>query len=433
MKNKKTKLLLIIFIFLFIAYFTNDFKLINIEKTAIIVAIGIDKAQNDMLEVTAQIALPQATNQSTSNSDAILYATDNTLYGALEKISLQTGWYPKLTFCNLILLGGEFVKGDFMPVIDYVLTSTRFQNSAIIAVTEQSAKQTLMSATPLDYISSFALQKILLRNLDRSSSVLVSDVREFTALSRSHSNFCYAPLITTVKTQDKQKGSSDSQTQSASKTQNPPHIKANSKNDQVIATATGEGSGSTDSGSSSQPNSNSQSSGQAVFDASKTMIFSKGKIAYTLSKEQTHCLNLLTKKVRESFIPIKINKNGKQVNALISVVSNKAKITLSTNNGAPKLTVDLTLICEKEETYTHEEIQELTKANKVSKEGLSALEKQISGDIAQLIDISLKTDCDFLQIKELLYRNNSSRYFELKDTIFSKLEYEITVNCKNYR
>ena len=423
MKRGKAKLLVAIFIFLFIAYFTNDFKLINIEKTAIIVAIGIDKAQDDMLEVTAQIALPQATNQSTSNSDAILYATASTLYGALEKISLETGWYPKLTFCNLILLGNEFVESDFMPVIDYILTSTRFQNSAIIAVSEQSAKQTLMSATPLDYISSFALQKILLRNLDRSSSVLVSDIREFTALSRSRSTFCFAPLITTVQTQDKQKGSSDSQSQSTNATQS----------EEIIAVASGEGSGSTDSGSSSQSGSNSQSSGQAVFDASKTMVFSNGKIACTLNKEQTHCLNLLTKKVRESFIPIKIERNGKQVNALISVVSNKPKIKLSTENGIPKLTVDLTLICEKEETYAHENVTELAKANKVSKEGLIALEKQISADIARLIDISLKSECDFLQVKELLYKHNSKHFFELKDSLLSKLEYEISVTCKNYR
>jgi hypothetical protein len=172
---------------------------------------------------------------------------------------------------------------------------------------------------------------------------------------------------------------------------------------------------------------------QAKFDASKTIVFSNGKIACILTKEQTHCLNLLTKKVRESFIPIKIERNGKQVNALISVVSNKPKIKLSIENGAPRLSVDLTLICEKEETYAHENVSELAKANKVSNEGLTALEKQISDDIARLIGISIETNCDFLQLNELLYKHNSKHFFELKDSLLSKLEYKISVTCKNYR
>ena len=158
---KRAKIILLLFIFCMVAFFTNDFQLINIEKTAIIVALGIDKAENEQIEVTAQIAVPQASNQNTTNSDAILSAKEKTLYGALEKISLQTGWYPKLTFCNLILLGSDLIKGDFMPIIDYVLTSNRFQNSAVLAVSEKKASDLLKATTPLDYISSFALQKIL--------------------------------------------------------------------------------------------------------------------------------------------------------------------------------------------------------------------------------------------------------------------------------
>ena len=423
MNNKKAKLLIILFAICMLAYFTNDFQLINIEKTAIIVALGIDKEQSGKLEVTAQIALPQATNQRTSNSDAILHATGDTLYGALEKISLETGWYPKLTFCNLILLGSDLVKDDFMPIVDYVLTSNRFQNSAIIATCEESAKKTLMSATPLDYISSFALQKILLRNLDRSSSVLVSDVREFTAFSRSHSQFCYAPLISSVKTKDKQKGSSDQQSGSSSQSQR------GESRSEILPTASGEGSGSTDSQSQSSSGGNEQT----VFDASKTLMFSNGKIACTLNKELTHCFNLLTKKVRESFIPIKIERDGKEINALISIVSNKPKLKLTVKNGMPNLQINLTLVCEKEETYLREDTRELAKANKVSNEGLKELEKVISEHIAQLIDLSVNSNCDFLQLKELLYRHNSKHYFELKDNLLSRLNYEIKVTCKNYR
>lgn len=426
---KRAKIFVLLFVFCIVAYFTNDFQLINIEKTAIIVALGIDKSE-DGLEVTTQIAVPQASNQNTSNSDAILSAKDKTLYGALEKISLETGWYPKLTFCNLILLGKDLTNENFTPIIDYILTSNRFQSSAVIATTEQSAKETLKSATPLDYISSFALQKILLRNLDRSSSVLVSDVRKFTSLSRSRSQFCYAPLIKTVKTDDKPQGDSST---SASLFNQFAMVNEN-HNSKINALVSGDGSSSNGQNSDSSSQSNGENQNKSVvFEASSTLVFSNGKLACTFSKEQTHCYNLITKTVRETFIPVTIKKGDKQIDALISVVSNKPKINLQIIDNLPHLKIELTLVCEKEETYQNQTVSELVVANKVSKEGLFEVEKRVESEVKQLVNLSILSNCDFLQTKEMLYRFCPNDYYKFKDDILSLLKFDVTVHCKNYR
>lgn len=410
-----------------VAFFTNDFQLINIEKTAIIVALGIDKAENEQIEVTAQIAVPQASNQNTTNSDAILSAKEKTLYGALEKISLQTGWYPKLTFCNLILLGSDLIKGDFMPIIDYVLTSNRFQNSAVLAISEKKASDLLKATTPLDYISSFALQKILLRNLDRTSSVLVADVRKLCALSRSHSEFFYMPLIKEVKTQDKSQGSESSGGQTESQSS---YIKENTN---IYPLISGDGSSSSGGGSSSGQQGSGGQNKPSVFEASSTVLFSKNSGVCIFTKEQTHCYNMIIKQVKETFIPITIKQGEKNINALISVVSNKSKIKLSVDEARLKLKISLTLTCEKEETYKNESTQELAKFNKLSNESIKEVEKKLKNEITNLIELSKSTECDFLQLKELLYRKGNNYYCKFKDNIFSAIDYEVDVVCKNYR
>ena len=59
MKNKKIGINVMLFglIFCALLYFSNNFGLIDIEKTAIITAIGLDTAENEY-EVTVQIAVP---------------------------------------------------------------------------------------------------------------------------------------------------------------------------------------------------------------------------------------------------------------------------------------------------------------------------------------------------------------------------------------
>lgn len=403
-----------------VAFFTNDFQLINIEKTAIIVGLGIDKADNGELEVTTQIAVPQASNQNSTNSDAILSAKGKTLYEALENISLKTGWYPKLTFCNLIILGKDLIYDDFMPIINYILTSNRFQNSAVVACSEVKAKEILNCSTPLDYISSFALQKILLRNLDRSSSVMVLDVRKLCALNGSHSAFFYMPMISQVKTDDKAKGGAE-QSQSMQE----------SESSTFKIKALSDSQSQSGAGGASQSSQGSQES--MVFEASKTVAFANGKPACVFTKEQTNCYNMLMKEIKEAFIPVEIERADKKVDALISIVSNKPKIDLEIKEGLPKLKIELLLTCEKEETFEREDPVELAKSNKVSKEGLRALEEKLQKTIEELIKLCVQTNCDFFEIKEELYRYNSKHYLEFKDNILQTMSYEVEVKCKNYR
>ena len=54
------KLIIVIIFFLFTLFFSNDFGLIDIQKTAIILAAGVDKNEEGTFSVTAQIAVPQA-------------------------------------------------------------------------------------------------------------------------------------------------------------------------------------------------------------------------------------------------------------------------------------------------------------------------------------------------------------------------------------
>lgn len=417
MNYKRGKVFILLFIFCMVSFFTNDFELINIEKTAIIVAIGIDKAEEGV-EISAQIAIPQATNQSTTNEDAILSAKAKTIYGALENISLQTGWYPKLTFCNVIIINKEVINQDFMPIINYFLTTNRIQSSAVLSVCEQKAKEVLSSSTPLDYISSFALQKILLRNIDRTSSVLITNIQDFYSNMLSHSRFGYMPYIKSIQTDDKPKENSGSNSQSS-----------NYENEQKEIVPLS--SQSANSGGGQGQGGNTQNEQSTLYDASETLLFSNNKLACAFTSSQTNCYNLLTKPIKESFLSVEYEAEGKKKNTLVSIIENFYKVKLKIENGIPILKVELKIICEKEEE-TPSSYQEEDKWSILSNDALKALESKLNEDIATLIELSKSSNCDFFMVKEKLYRFEPNHYYKLEKNILQLLDYQIKVECKNH-
>ena len=97
-KNTIRYYLLLIF-FLAILFFSNDFGLTDVQKTAIVVAVGIDR-EGEEFSVSAQIAVPQSSKQEKSTQSVQIVSRGKTVGEALEEINAKTGWYPKLIFCD---------------------------------------------------------------------------------------------------------------------------------------------------------------------------------------------------------------------------------------------------------------------------------------------------------------------------------------------
>ena len=67
MKNLWKKISLILAGAVVVLFFSNDFGLIDVEKTAIITAIGVDLAESGNFELTVQIAVPQVSSSQSEN------------------------------------------------------------------------------------------------------------------------------------------------------------------------------------------------------------------------------------------------------------------------------------------------------------------------------------------------------------------------------
>ena len=80
---------IILIALLFFLFLSGDFGLIDVQKTAIIMAVGIDR-EDDTFIVTSQIAVPNASDQGKSTETVQIVSRGKTVADAFEEINAKT-------------------------------------------------------------------------------------------------------------------------------------------------------------------------------------------------------------------------------------------------------------------------------------------------------------------------------------------------------
>lgn len=402
MKFLRTYFLPIMIAFAMLLFFTHDFGLIDIEHTAIIVAMGVDKTDEEY-EVSTKIAIPQATTQNVSNNDSLISAKGKTIAEALDKIAVNTGWYPLFAFCNLIILGENTLNGNIMDTVNFFIRTDRVPDSATVCACKGTAKELLSTNTPLDSVSSFAMQKILQQDYAKMNRIANVNVKQFVEKSLSKSETAYFPYVSTVKSGEKSKSGSSG----------------------------GSGGSSGGSGGSGGQGENGQGGNESsVYDATNTVVFSKGRKVFFLSPEETLMLNLKSKNSIDTFIKLdEVNYEGKITPVLIEIEDSKKDFYFEFDGKRPVYNVKMILYCRIVSVNASAPVSELYPSAKVSDEILEATEKKMKDTLTSLYKKSQLVGCDLFGIKDELYKYHYKKYDGLKDDILSATALNLEITC----
>lgn len=401
---KKAKFILLAVVFIFTFFFSNDFGLIDVEKTSIITAIAIDKDESGYL-VTAQIAVPEATDQNAENRKAEISGSGSTVGEALKNIGDVSGWFPKLAFCNLIIIGDGLKDTNVVKVLDYFAKTLRVQDSALVALAENKAKELLTLSTPLDNISSFALQKILLKNPGFDRDVCSTDVKSFCSGHYSPSGSSYMPLIKVSSSEGDSSGGGQGGGNSS--------------------TTTGGTSGGSSSGNSQGVTENNKN----LFDARTTALFLNGVKVGELDPDLTVMFNAFKEPLTDTTLPINDvpYKDGK-ANYLLTILKGAPKLKVEATDSELKVTLSLDLYCKVSDVNADGSDEALSENQPLPKPLIEKAKTVIEGRLFDLINTSVQTGCDFLKIKEKLYRHHYGQYSRYKDNYLSVMKIVVDAN-----
>lgn len=404
MKTFKIRVALILGALLAIFYFSSDFALIDIEKTAIIVAIGIDEGENSRYKITAQIAIPQATDTAAANDDAVVIGDGNTVMEGIQNIGAKTGWHPKLSFCSLVLIGRKVAENGVKDVIDYFIVSEKVQNSAIVAMADDKAGEILISKTPLDAISSFAVSKIVLKSRWMTNTVPNANLRKIALSEYSPSKSSFMPVIKPIKENTKSKeGGSSSITASAK-------------------SGDSEGSGGESSGGSGS----GKDVPDKVYDASTLAVFSEFKLKGEFDEELTQIFNMLMGPLGESYITL---ENGDEKTLLaLSNGTRSVKVNLEKK---PTIEIKLSFKVEVSDSSEGYSLDKLNRRSVVDEDTITKVTDKLNVLLLKLVDKVKESGADALLIRDKIYKFSNSRFEEFKNYPLDYYDYLTTGEVKS--
>lgn len=399
----KTKVIIALVFLLFLFFFTNDLGLIDIEKTTIVTALSIDSEENGEYQITAQLAVPEATDTNSEKTKAQVSGRGATIAAAIKSISDYSGWYPQLSFCKLIILSNNFKDKNIITVIDYFARTLRIQDSALVVMADGSAREILEASSPLDNISSFALQKVLLKKPGFDRDVATCDIKTFCTGYYSLSGSSYMPI---VKLKKDIASSSQSSTGSASTQANSgKSVSSVNKDDSLL------------------------------FDAQRTALFKNGIKTGEISADLTLIYNLLTKDFGDGSIELKnINTElNKTNNYFIHIEENSKQIKVNITDYDIEVVIKLDLYCKiSDQNSTSTDIT-FSKNLPLPPEVKKALKQKLEDEIEMLVQNMRSSNCDLLNIQERLYRYHHSKYNLFKDNYLSVMKTKVDITVQGQK
>ncbi len=394
-----SKLFVFAVAFLLLLFFSNDFGIVDIQKTAIVTAIGIDASEEEgKFDVTAQIAMPASAAQSgggaeTSSNVSIQGAA--TVGEAIAEINRKTGWYPTLVHCRLVILGEETAEEDVFRALDYFLRSEFVEDSCLTAMCAGRAEKLLGARSSIGDMTSRAIAKVLSNESQKTGTVCVTNLRDFAKGYYSVSESGVLPLL--AKKLEAESGNAGQSGQSA-------------------AALPVQSSGS---GSAGQKSGNGKAD---VFDAAETVLFYKGKRVAVLDEEETLAYNLADSPTDFAYGDVTVAENGKNVTYNLKMKIDKKSQSIEVVNGVPVFTFRIRANAQIADANKSDGIIDIAKTAIVPAHVLRAAEQKFRDKLSSVLQKAGESGCDLFEMKIKLYRYAHKNYDALKDTILQAVK-----------
>lgn len=372
---------------LLFAFFSNDFGLVDIQKTAVILAAGIDKS-GEGYELTAQISVPKGGETTGGTASVELSGKGETVADCLMMMYADSGWIPKFDFCSLVLLGEEAAREGAMPALNYFLHNEYMSDNCAVAVAEGSAGEMLKKTSAIDDTPSLAIHKLFSGAAEKTGAAVKNTLRVFAVDTLGVSKSSFMPFIRSLPRESEEGGARSSGGEGGA-----------------------EGSGG---------------SGDAVlFRAEETALFREGKMAGLLSAEETLAFNLVRGKVKAGILTVE-GEDGEPVSLSIKRGGGSAKLGKEDVPRA-KLSVRLKVLVS---DRTEEDFMAGTETNVATDEDERRAEEVISSHIASLWGKCQMSGCDLLLLARELYRKDPKAYEANVGLIPSGMGADIEVSVK---
>lgn len=409
--RRKTPVLYVLaVIFLTILFFSNDFGLVDIQKTAIVLAVGIDR-ENDEFIVNSRIAVPSASGDQKAADSIQVETRGDTVGAAIQDINTKTGWYPKLVFLNLIVLGDTATQKNAFDTLDFFLRYEYMSDDCQVCCCEGKASELLNTETDVEKTPSLAIGKILSEHSATTGLVAVASLRKFAAGYFGVSKSGYMPLLKYVSL------STGKKTDGADSAENTGE-----------SGGAGNAGGSENSGSSGGAGESGGTGGAGgagggenagkTFTATETALFADGVYKGKLTKDETFAFLCVGGGVR--LAAFDVDYGG--VTYTLTIKKSKAKIKFYVDDfAAPHLNVQLDIVAGLQDMSSSQTIVEIAAPEKTKQAVLEEAGKKLKRLVHSSFEKSRAYECDLFGAEKRLQKFERKYFNAYRENLLDRV------------
>ena len=452
--------------FLLLLFASNDFGLIDIQKTAIVLALGVDaSAQEGLLDVTAQIGSADANGAAQASN--ITIEGVSTVGEAIARLNRRTGWYPTFVHCRLLLLGGQTAERDVFGILDYFLRSEYIEDSCLVALCAGRAQAALEAGAPGGELTANAIVKVFSGEAQKTGLVSAVSLREFAKGYYGAGASGRLPYLTLL--QEAESGPPQGSGQGAASASAPGSVSsaasvpASGLDSAAVSAAASEGErfvsasggalpcaaggsgigadilsstggnkgaltpcaaaagrcggaqpcgasvkgkeeGLTPCASSGGRQGGSGAGGQEVFDVSQTALFAGGKKVGMLRASETLAVNLAEISTDFAYAAVRVQEEGAEVVYQLKVRIEGKKKKLRIEGGVPVLSVRVRALAQVIDAARPAGLVEVAESAIVPAHVLRAAEEQYRAAFLSAAERAHAAGCDLFSLHEKLRR-----------------------------
>ena len=411
----------IIMLGLFVLFFTNDFGLVDIHKTSIITAVGIDCPEDEVL-VTAEVAVPQPSQSGENIKYTQVQGSGLTIADAMSEINAKTGFYPKLQFCKLILVGESCRDNELFRVLGCFYRKNYSELTALVATCEGNASDMLAMRSDDSDMTSEAIRNILSDEIEKSANANSANLKSIAALQYSQSEACYMPYVEALKPGTSENGGN-----------------GESVGGEDVGSGSGGSGGQGESGGSGggeggQNGSDGQSKsvggqGEPVeFSARRTAYFADGRFKGILDEQQSFGLAVIKNDIRLAVLPCDA-ENGIHYTLGLKDVNAGAKLDIA--DGAPVLTFKFKANAQIQGARVKMDPNKIHEDDVVPKEVIAGAEVALKERMTALFETCKRDKADLLGLKEQLYKKSAGYFEAYKDDLLDRTQIRFEIDIES--
>lgn len=391
---------LLIFAVLTFLFFTNDFGLLDLRKTSVVIGVGLDMEEEEVV-LTAQLAVPQPAENGENTKFNVVTGRGSSVAAALNEVNVKTGFYPKLVFCKLIILGESCFDKDLTTLLDYFYRNEYTGLTLSIAACEGKASELIAQQFPCGNSATDVIDKLLSSEAQASGNVAAATIKDVGEKLFSKSAAAYMPYL--------ENGVPDESGGSGGE-----------------GGSEGGSGGSGGSGGGSGGGGGIQQCGESELTCNKCAVFSNGYFKGILPVGETFALNLIFNEVRHAFV----ESGDKDETVVLGLRNCKGGVDLTFENGEPVAKIKFKATAKIQDGFEGFKPEEVKKA-KVKGEVLKEGEESLGKLFESLYENVQTLDCDVLGLKSLLYKNFYKKYGQYSEELLKRTKVSCEIKLKS--